>query len=98
MKVHISKMRENGVPLSRSRLSDSTRQPSAGILSLRETTDQQLHRLCLTARLDCGVYSYYLFDARILWIEGDRFTLTGFERVNTPMGHAEYAQSWLVML
>lgn len=98
MRVAITKMRENGIPLSKSRLSDSIRAPAEGELSLRETTDGQLHRMCLTAKLDCGVYSYYLLDARILWIEGNRFSLTGFERRNTEMGVAEYAQTWLVTM
>lgn len=98
MRVLVTKMRENGIKLSRSRLSDSVRAPAEGELSMRETTDEQLHRKSLTARLDCGAYSYYLLDARLLWIEGDRFSLTGFERVKTPLGEAEYAQTWLIQL
>lgn len=98
MRVFVTKMRENGIKLSRSRLADSTRPPAEGELSLRETTDEQLHRMAATARLDCGVYSYYLLDARILWIEGNRFALTGFERRKTEQGEAEFAQSWVVEL
>lgn len=98
MRVLVTKMRENGIPLSKSRLADSTRAPSEGEITMRETTNEQLHRMSLTAKLDCGAYSYYLLDARLLWIEGNRFSLTGFERKKTEMGVAEYAQTWLVCL
>ncbi len=87
------KMRENGITLSRSRLSDAMRAPVEGELSLRETTNEQLHRSCMTAKLDCSAYSLYLLDARILWIEGKRIGLTGFEQKKTEFGTAEYAQS-----
>lgn len=98
MRVYVTKMRENGIALSKSRLADSTRVPSEGELTMRETTNEQLHRMSLTAKLDCGFYSYYLLDARLLWIEGHRFSLTGFERKKTEVGVAEYAQTWLVSI
>ena len=98
MRVSVTKMRESGIKLSRSRLADSVRAPAEGELSMRETTNEQLHRMSLTARLDCGAYSYYLLDARLLWIEGNRFSITGFEQVKTPLGEAEYAQTWLIVV
>lgn len=90
-------MRESGVAIPKSRLFDRYNPLRIGILSLRETTDNQLHRMARTAKFEPGPYPDYLFDAQILWIEGDRFVLTGFERVKTHNGDAEYAQSWLIL-
>lgn len=42
MRVLVTKMRENGIKLSRSRLSDSVRVPAEGELSMRETTHDGL--------------------------------------------------------
>lgn len=97
MKCHMLKMREGGVAIPKNRLFDRFNPLMLGVLSLRETTDNQLHRMCRTAKFETGPYPAYLFDAQILWIEGDRFVLTGFERVKTHNGDAEYAQSWLIL-
>lgn len=59
----------------------------------RETTDMQLHRLSRLAMFKCGGMVDRLFDAQILWIEGDRMMLTGFD----AMGTTHYAQSWLII-
>ena len=90
-------MRESGIAISKNRLFDRFHPANIGVLSIRETTDDQLHRLSRVAKFDRGTYADRLFDAQILWIEGDRFVLTGFERVKTPSGDAEYAQSWLIL-
>jgi len=47
------------------------------------------------AKFTRGMHSEILFDVNMLWLEGDRFVLTGFERSATPLGEVEYAQSWL---
>lgn len=91
------KMRESGIALPKNRLFDRFHPANIGDLSIRETTDDQLHRLSRVAKFDRGAYADRLFDAQILWVEGDRFVLTGFERVKTPGGDAEYAQSWLIL-
>lgn len=90
-------MRNQGVAIPKSRLFDRFNPLRLGILSLRETTDNQLHRMSRTAKFESGSYPNYLFDAQILWIEGDRFVLTGFERIGTHNGDAEFAQSWLIL-
>lgn len=89
-------MRENGIALSKRRREDFIRAPADGELSMRQTTHEQLHRTSLTAKLDCGAYSIYLLDAHLLWIEGTRFAIAGFEQRNTELGTVEYAQTWIV--
>jgi len=97
MKAYLVKMRESGIVIPKKRLFDRYRPAWNGELSLRETTDKQMHRLSRLAIFDREITVDKLFDAQILWIEGDRFALTGFERVNTPIGEVEYAQSWLII-
>lgn len=97
MKCHIIKMRDRGIAIPKNRLFDRYHPANVGVLSLRETTSSQLHRMSRTAEFKLGESSNYLLDAQILWIEGSRFVLTGFEQVKTHEGVAEYAQSWLVI-
>lgn len=91
------KMRERGIAIPKGRLFDRYHPANIGVLSLRDTTSSQLHRMSRTAEFVLGAISHYLLDAQILWIEGGRFVLTGFEQVKTHEGIAEYAQSWLII-
>ncbi len=97
MKCYMLKMRESGIAIPKGRLFDRYHPANIGILSLRETTSSQLHRMSRRAEFKLGNCTAYLLDAQILWIEGGRFVLTGFEQVKTHEGVAEYAQSWLII-
>lgn len=92
------KMRDRGIAIPKGRLFDRYHPANIGLLSLRETTSSQLHRMSRTAEFKLGMTSAYLLDAQILWIESGRFMLTGFEQVKTHEGLAEYAQSWLIIV
>ena len=39
-----------------------------------------------------------MFDPYLLWMNEDRFVLTGFERVGTGANAIDYVQSWLCRL
>ncbi|MBC3860502.1 hypothetical protein H8K32_00175 [Undibacterium jejuense] len=101
MQVHLIKLRLSGVALRKSEILDRFHHGKIGELSLRETSDQGLHRLARVARFEYGdtkQYSDTLFDPQILWIEGNRMTITGFERMSSVKGIVDYAQSWLCVL
>ncbi|MBC3876798.1 hypothetical protein H8K38_03135 [Undibacterium sp. FT79W] len=98
MKAYILPMRRNGIALPKRRLFDQYNQGHFGELSMSTTSDQGLHRVVRLARFVRGVSKYTLFEPQILWLEGDRMMLSGFERVETERGDVEYAQSWLCIL
>ncbi len=95
MKLHILKMRNKGIAIPKRHLFDRFNRGAFGELSISESTDQGLHRMVKRAKFTRDMYSEILFDVNILWMEADRFVLTGFERSSTPLGEVEYAQSWL---
>jgi len=74
------------------------RPPLVGDLRIEEVRDEELRRYLRTALLwgDLSVRPApdrpCLFDVHIVGMSPQRFSLTGFERVDG----AEYAQSWLV--
>jgi hypothetical protein len=41
---------------------------------------------------------HVLYEPRLLWMNEDKFVLTGFERIGTGDNAADYAQSWLCKL
>lgn len=93
-------MRNKGIARRKADIADPHGARYEGELSLSETTDQGLHRLCVVAthRYFDSLYTHQLFDARLVWIEGQRLMLTGFERVKSEFGVIEYAQSWLCLV
>lgn len=99
MKVFIFQMRAYGIEVPRRRVLDGTRYE--GDLSIGTVTDQGMHRPVCVARLrelDGTQIKIELVEPRILWMEQDRFVLTGFERIRNQAGmKVDYAQSWLCM-
>lgn len=91
-------MRNRGVEVDRRALREVAGTP--GQLTIMVTTDQGLNRPCKIARLIQGeLVRAELRDVEILWMNDDRFTLTGFEQVKNEAGQAvDYRQSWLVSL
>lgn len=100
MKVHMIKMRKRGIDLPKSVVFDRYNQPKWGELTIAESNDQGLHRMCMRAHFqpDKSILNEVLLDCRILWMHENRMMVTGFETCTTHEGIANYAQSWLCML
>ncbi|MFZ6727200.1 hypothetical protein ACO0K2_17030 [Undibacterium sp. MH2W] len=98
MKLHILKMRKNGIVIPKRHLFDRFNSGAVGELEIGESSDQGLHRIVKRAKFTRGQHSDILFDVTMQWMEGDRFVLSGFERSVTPLGEVEYAQSWLCIM
>jgi hypothetical protein len=76
--------------------------PVVGDLRIEYWTDEVMHRPVLVARLLDPQSTRRdrlspLRDVSLLWMGGDRFTLTGLERVDELGRCVDYAQAWLVM-
>ena len=95
MKVHLLEMRRNGIALLRKQIFDRFNHGNLGELTIMESTDQGLHRLVRLARFQRDRFEQTLFEPHMLWMNEDRFMLTGFQRTKTEQGVVEYAQSWL---
>jgi hypothetical protein len=70
-----------------------------GELSIVDTRENRLNRIVKLARLVCShgdmQHVYILYEPHLLWMNEDRFVLTGFERVGNGEGAVDFAQSWL---
>lgn len=70
-----------------------------GDLHITDVHDTVLHRTCRTAQLLPGAATQptklVLYDAALVWMCADQFTLTGFERFESLGGIIDYAQTWL---
>lgn len=65
-----------------------------GDLVIMDVTDQGLRRPVKVARLSSSQQSMELVEPHILWVNGDRFVLAGFERCRNEHGQqVDYAQS-----
>jgi hypothetical protein len=95
-------MRENGVALFKQLLRDRYGVKKSGELVILDTTDQGLHRQEKVARLirpGVGAATMELVDPHVLWMSGERFVLTGFERCKNSTGQpVDYAQSWFCLI
>lgn len=101
MKVYLVRMMRNGVELKKGMLYDRYNRPPFGKLEIGDSTDQGMHRNSIRAyfvKEGDMVSNVILLDCRVLWMNEDRFMLTGFEMVSTIDGPARYAQSWLCLL
>ena len=102
MLVTITPLSDEGWPLQRFRTAFVRSSP--GKLFVREEPDNIRNRRLLVARvLDVGTLDPLpgvrpLIDVRLVVVDCDSFTLTGFERIESPSGTRlrEVAQSWLV--
>lgn len=98
MRVHVRPLRVKGRNLNRDELKDLP--PHVGQLKVAEARDHELGRPVVRARLldtasgtDADVLPE-LSDARLLWVEGNKWRLTGFERIDA----ADFLQTWSVEL
>jgi hypothetical protein len=100
MKVQVVKMFVNGVEVERRMLSDRYTPRHRGMLTISDETNQGRHRPTKIARLTSQHGTFCeLFDVQLLWLNEERMTLTGDERIKNAEGQTVcYRQSWLVML
>lgn len=98
MKVQVRQLRSQGRNMNRDE--QSVMPPHQGILQVAEARDIELGRPVTRARLvdeTTGTETDVLpvlIDAKLLWVEGGKFRLTGFERI----GKSAYLQTWAVEL
>lgn len=98
MRVQVRPLRAKGRNLNRDELKDLP--PFLGTLKVAEARDHELGRPVVRARLldiTTGTNADVLpelCDARLLWAEGKKWRLTGFERIDA----ADYMQTWSVEL
>jgi hypothetical protein len=96
MKCRIIKMRRLGVAIPKY---DLPNQPELrGELTVVDTRENSLNRVLKLARhvSRFGEHEtvHLLYEPQLLWMNEDRFVLTGFERVGEGTNAADYAQSW----
>lgn len=100
MRVRMVRMFKHGVELERRLLNDRYTQVVRGTLTISDQTNQGRHRPTKIARI-IGNYgaTCELFDVQLVWLNDNRLTLTGDERIANDQGKLVcYRQSWLVML
>lgn len=96
MKVKVRTLRQLGRNLHKEQLKDMP--GFVGVLRVGEERDPELSRQVMRARLlDTGRAAEHdllpqLNDARLIWVQGGAFRLTGTERRDG----AEYGQTWSV--
>lgn len=100
MKIYMLKMRKRGIRLPKSVVFDRYNRPKFGELTVGNSDDQGLHRICIRGLFvpEGSMLNEILLDCWTVWMEGDRFMLTGIETCKTHEGVADYGQSWLCML
>jgi hypothetical protein len=93
------KMFTHGVEIEKRMLSDRFTPVQRGRLTVSDETQQGRHRPSKIAR----IVSEYgpvceLFDVSLVWLNDNRLTLTGDERIPNEQGKLVcFRQSWLVM-
>jgi hypothetical protein len=97
MRVQVQTLRLRGRHLNRDELLDFP--PYLGSLKVAEARDPDLARPVVRARLidTLGTETDVLpelCDARLLWVDGQKLRLTGFERIEA----VDYMQTWVVEL
>jgi hypothetical protein len=98
MQCRVIKMRIAGVTLEKGALKNQYE--TRGDLSIIDTRENGFNRILKLAKLvrggaDLSGYVETLYEPHILWINEDRFVLTGFERRQQDGKLVDYAQSWL---
>jgi hypothetical protein len=100
MKCRIIRMRKLGVAIPKRELPNQIE--SRGELTIVDTRENSLNRILKLARhvSRFGTHEtvHILYEPHLLWMNEDRFVLTGFERVGEGAHAADYAQSWLCKL
>lgn len=91
-------MRRRGVPIAKERLAREA--AVSGELLVVEHRDAALSRTIRVAQLKDpaepigGDLLPALYDAQLLWVAPQGFTLGGFERIEVGTVTTDYAQSW----
>lgn len=71
-----------------------------GMLTVRQVHQHHLHRMVLTANLEMEDRTQKpppaLWDVRLVEFTGDRWVITGFERINDGLLDTDYAQTWVL--
>jgi hypothetical protein len=90
-------MRNAGVTLDKGALKNQGE--ARGDLSIIDTRENGLNRIVKLAQLvRCSPGEgtiETLYEPHLLWMNEDRFVLTGFERLKQQGKLVDYAQSWL---
>jgi hypothetical protein len=100
MKCRVVKMRRLGVVIPKY---DLPNQPELrGELAIVNSRENNLNRVVKLAQHvsrfgDHGTV-HLLYEPPVLWMNEDRFVLTGFERVGESVNAVDYVQSWLCKL
>jgi hypothetical protein len=100
MKCRVIKMRKLGIVVPKRELSN---QPELrGELTIVDTREDSLNLILKLAqhvsRFGTHESVHMLYEPHLLWMNEDRFVLTGFERAGEGANAADYAQSWLCKL
>jgi hypothetical protein len=100
MKCRVVKMRRLGNVIPKY---DLPNQPELrGELTIVDTRENSLNwvvkRAQHVSRFGDHETVHLLYEPHILWMNEDRFVLTGFERVGVGADAVDYAQSWLCKL
>jgi len=97
MKCRVIKIRNAGVSLDKGALKNQYE--DHGELSIVDTRENGFNRILKLAQLvgnGPGAKPVEtLYEPHILWMNEDRFVLTGFERRKQDGKLVDYAQSWL---
>jgi hypothetical protein len=93
-------MRKAGVAVPKYELRNQGE--ARGELSVVDTRENHLNRVVKLARLVCSPgdkqHVYTLYEPHLLWMNEDRFVLTGFEHLRHGDQAVDYAQSWLCII
>lgn len=72
-----------------------------GCLTVRQVHQPHLHRYVLTAQMQMEDQQVdpppALWDVRLVEFTGDRWVITGFERIDDGLIATDYAQTWVLM-
>jgi hypothetical protein len=100
MQVRMIKMFSLGIELDKRLLNDSSPPQHRGKLTIMDVTDIERRRPVKVAKLlGYGGKEFELRDVHIVWLNDDRMTLTGDERVRNSDGKTvNFKQSWLCTL
>lgn len=92
------KIREAGVQVPKGEIKHQI--IYTGDLEVVDTLENGYNRVVKVAKFttDGMGYVMQLFDAELVWMNGDKFTLKGIEKVKSERGQIEYAQSWWIRL
>jgi hypothetical protein len=100
MKCRIMKMHVRGVAVSKYEYSRQVQW--SGDLVISDMREDGLNRHVKVAkhsyRFGAQMEACLLYEPHLLWVNEDRFALTGFERVLESGKLVDYAQSWLCTL